>query len=179
MSDASALAALAQDPQRLNQLIERISNPSLSPLEFAACAELLRSQRRHAPRQAVPHRGRRADPILQHAVGRIVVALLSHTNGANELRHRDAAATLCLPPTHFTRLLKGVTGLTFTEWRMVVRVQKFVVCLAANPDEHIRQIAFRCGYQHPTHLCRDFRRLLGISPRVFRRLHAAGVCALT
>jgi len=68
-----------------------------------------------------------------------------------------------------SKLLKAETSLTFRQWRWAI-VLRHAARQLATSDEHVRQISFSLGYEHPSQLDRDFSRLFGMSPVEFRRL---------
>ena len=78
-------------------------------------------------------------------------------------------AKLGIDLSYFSRLLKSDTGLTFRQWKWAILMSSAIRGLVTS-DDHVRQIAFRLGYEHPQQFDRDFRRVLGMSPGEFRRL---------
>jgi transcriptional regulator GlxA family with amidase domain len=79
------------------------------------------------------------------------------------------ASWLGLHPSHFGRLFKSATGIRFREWRRAQLVKE-AVSLLAGSDEQVAQVAYGLGYVHATQLSRDFRSVIGLSPRAFQRL---------
>jgi AraC-like DNA-binding protein len=60
-------------------------------------------------------------------------------------------------------------GLTVPQLRRTIMVKRVTVELGSS-DDHVRQIAFRAGYAFPSVCDRDFRRVLGLTPKQFRQL---------
>jgi FixJ family two-component response regulator len=61
------------------------------------------------------------------------------------------------------------TGYGFREWRTLLRLRPLIGQLA-NTNEHVAQIAFAAGYEHPSQVDRDFMRCFGTTPRRLREL---------
>jgi AraC-like DNA-binding protein len=68
---------------------------------------------------------------------------------------------------HLSRIFKDATGLSFTEYVVRVRVER-AKSLLHNLQLNISQVAYASGFQSITHFNRVFRRIVGVSPRVFR-----------
>jgi AraC-like DNA-binding protein/FixJ family two-component response regulator len=85
-----------------------------------------------------------------------------------QLRVPEFAAIVHLHPAQVCRRLKIETGLTFRQWRWTILIRSATVALVRS-SEHIRQIAFRHGYEHAGQFDRDFEKLFGLSPKAFRR----------
>jgi AraC-like DNA-binding protein len=66
-------------------------------------------------------------------------------------------------------VLRVDTDLTFRQWRWAILMRAAVRQLATS-DDHVRQIAFAIGYEHPSQFDRDFSRVFGMSPLQFRKL---------
>lgn len=83
------------------------------------------------------------------------------------LRAGDVAKALGTDERTLWRVLQRPLGLSF---RALVRtvVMRRAIGDLAHSDEHVRQIAFRLGYEHHTSFDRDFRRFLHCNPREFR-----------
>lgn len=67
--------------------------------------------------------------------------------------------------------LVAVTGMGWRDWRRTALVRRAVQHLTVS-HELVSQVGYTLGYRHPAQLDRDFHRVLGMTPREFRRLHA-------
>jgi AraC-like DNA-binding protein len=68
---------------------------------------------------------------------------------------------------YFCKMFKKATGLTFTDYLSRVRVEK-AKALLLNPHLRISEIAYDVGFQSLTHFNRMFRKIVGLSPTVYR-----------
>jgi AraC-like DNA-binding protein len=87
-----------------------------------------------------------------------------------EALDRDSLAQIAhLSPTSFSRFFKAHTGKTF--WEFVTEVRVGRACrLLVEGDDHVIDIALRCGFVDGTTFDRSFRRIKSLSPREFRHL---------
>jgi AraC family transcriptional regulator len=82
----------------------------------------------------------------------------------------DLARACELSVRHFTRAFRGSTGMSPHEWLLQLRLEKARTLLATTrrlPAE----IALDCGFADQSHLSRVFRRIVGVTPGAWRRLH--------
>jgi DNA-binding response OmpR family regulator len=61
------------------------------------------------------------------------------------------------------------TGYGFREWRTLLRLRPLIGQLA-NTNEHVAQMAFAAGYEHPSQVDRDFMRCFATTARRLREL---------
>ena len=72
-------------------------------------------------------------------------------------------------PQSVERSLGEQTGYTIPQLRHAIMVKRAIPRLART-DEHVRQIAFQVGYAHASECDRDFRRVLKMTPKTYRRI---------
>lgn len=84
------------------------------------------------------------------------------------LTERILARELHTDRSELGRRIRLDTGLTYRQWRRGLAVQPVLRELITT-NEQVAQIAFHCGYEHPSQLDREFRMLMGVSPSEFRR----------
>lgn len=89
-------------------------------------------------------------------------------NFRDEVHQSELAAELGLSSSAFSKLVKNVTGRTFTSMVKFRRISEARRMLAAG-DARVTDIALDCGYQHTSHFDRHFRELVGLSPSEYRR----------
>jgi FixJ family two-component response regulator/AraC-like DNA-binding protein len=160
-------------------LTRAVANQHLDISAFLACAEALRELltapetmppedvsarlrdllRRPAPPLTVEHRK------VRQAIATLETAVRNHTR----VTESDLARELGVDPAHLGRLVRSQTSMGFRQWRSTLALRVAVRELA-DDDAQVAQIAFGVGYEHPSQLDREFRRMFGISPRAFRRL---------
>jgi len=95
-----------------------------------------------------------------------------HGRYAESLLVRDLAAEAGLSRSQFERQFVHLFGTTPREY--LVRVRVYAACrLLVETDDNVTQIAMQTGFYDHSHFCRTFRRIMGISPGLFRRRHAS------
>jgi len=83
------------------------------------------------------------------------------------VKSSDVANRLKLSPCHFCKLFKQQTGMTFSEFRTLRRVEK--ACgLLLNPRLRIGEVAYQSGFGSVPYFIRAFRRHQGCSPTQYR-----------
>lgn len=85
----------------------------------------------------------------------------------------DLARLAGAHPVSVSRAFRREYGLTITEYRRRRRLHR-AATLAAEGRESLSRVAHAAGYADHPHMCRDFRRLVGLSPSAFRRLAGEG-----
>jgi AraC-like DNA-binding protein len=73
---------------------------------------------------------------------------------------------------HFFRCFNKATGASPMDWLRRERINQ-AKRLLSETDELIRVIAEQVGYRDPFYFSRDFRKLVGVSPRLYRKQEQA------
>jgi AraC family transcriptional regulator len=92
-----------------------------------------------------------------------------HLDG--QLRLRELASFAGLSVFHFLRCFKRCTGLpphAYVRERRIERAKQ----LLARDQVAIAEVAFRCGFSDQSSFARTFHRIVGVTPREFRRAKA-------
>ena len=89
------------------------------------------------------------------------------------LRLDEVAAQVQVSPFYFCKLFKGTTGMTFTEFVNLQRIERAKRRLL-DPSERITEIAYGVGYQSLSQFNRSFHRIVGESPTQFRKRMGVG-----
>jgi len=76
-----------------------------------------------------------------------------------------------LSSSHFSRAFKATFGVTVHLYVMQRRVQ-IARALILRTSDPLSEIAIRCGLSDQAHLTRWFRRVVGVTPAVWRRTHS-------
>ncbi|ODN71526.1 helix-turn-helix transcriptional regulator [Methylobrevis pamukkalensis] len=82
-----------------------------------------------------------------------------------------AAATVRLSASHFSRAFRISFGLTFARYVLERRIDRAKTLLAESV-EPIAQVALACGTADQSHFTRLFGREVGVTPLIYRRIHA-------
>ena len=69
---------------------------------------------------------------------------------------------------HFSRLFRNTTGQTLGDYAARLRVER-AKALLAESRLLIKEVAFRCGFESAAAFSAAFRRMVGVTPRQFRR----------
>ncbi|MCX7905918.1 MAG: AraC family transcriptional regulator [Bacteroidetes bacterium] len=107
-----------------------------------------------------------AEPVYS-ALADALAYLRAHPEAP--IRISDWAQQAGLRRERFERLLKALFGLTPRQLLIQVRIERAVRMLRET-DWPIAQIAFACGYGDQSAFTRQFRRVVGLSPRRFRQV---------
>jgi AraC family transcriptional regulator len=91
-------------------------------------------------------------------------AILSYGSG---LRVRDLGRLTCTPSGEIEAAVRQVLGLTVRDYVQRVRVEEASRLLAEG--EPISAVALAVGYHDQSHLTRAFKKVMGLTPGVFRR----------
>ena len=101
------------------------------------------------------------------------VAAHIESNLDRALRSCDLAKLVRLSPAHFSRTFRDSFGCSPLDYVMRRRMEH-AQGLMLSTDTPLAQIALDCGLCDQAHFSRSFRRVVGESPRVWRRARAGG-----
>ncbi len=107
------------------------------------------------------HQGDRSSPLMR----KIEAFLAAEPNQAITLK--IVAEQVNLSPCHFCKVFKKQTGLTFSEYRTRLRVEK-VKDLLLSGEVRVSEAAFAAGFNSIPYFNRAFRRYVGCPPSEFR-----------
>jgi CheY-like chemotaxis protein len=148
-------------------LLRSLSDPQLTSLEFVRKARLLPSVR--GPSTEVSWQSAHYPNALPDDVMEVIRQLEFSVGGGHVPPESDHASEPGAERSVEGRGLKSYTGAGYREWRRLLRLRPALDFLAVS-DEHVRQIAFRIGYEHASHFDRDFHRAFGVTPTEYRQL---------
>jgi len=100
-------------------------------------------------------------PVLQHI----------RLQYASDMGIEDLSAVIGVTPQYLCKLFKQALDMRPFEYLASFRVSKAKELLVARPELSIAGIAGLVGFSDSTYLCRVFKKVEGMSPREFRRLH--------
>ena len=95
---------------------------------------------------------------------------------ASKLTLAEIAKVVRLSNSHFSRAFKISHGVSPWTYNITARVERANRMIRAT-REPLSQIASACGFADQAHLCKAFRRWVGVSPGIWRRAHLA-VCII-
>jgi AraC family transcriptional regulator len=117
-----------------------------------------------APRQPA----RRRDGTLPRAKLRAVVEYIEeHLDASPTLEQMAAVARLS--PYHFARQFKQATGLPPHQYVLQRRVARAKHLLQGGTDLSLAEVAAHAGFSDQSQFSHHFKRLIGVTPRQFRR----------
>lgn len=118
------------------------------------------------PAREVPAREAPRGGLAPWQIRKVTNYVESHLD--QPIRNQDLAAIVRLNPSHFGRAFRNSTGEPPHEYvirRRVERAQGLMLSTQAS----LSDIALDCGLADQSHLTRLFRRIVGESPRAWRR----------
>jgi AraC-like DNA-binding protein len=104
--------------------------------------------------------------------GRIGEAVrLMHSRFAEDLQTPDFARVAGLSPSQFNRRFRALFGTTPREYLLRVRVNAACRFLETT-GWTVARVALEAGFFDHSHFIRIFRRLMGLTPSAYRKMHA-------
>jgi AraC-like DNA-binding protein len=134
--------------------------PEAPAMIHAAAARLIALAFAARARQPGP-RVSEAPPVLRKALERMKLFYFER------LRVADLAALSGMSESHFSRVFKAAFGASPIDWLRRERISQAKRRLAETRDA-IKEIATQVGYSDRYFFSKDFKRIAGVSPRVFR-----------
>jgi AraC-like DNA-binding protein len=171
----------ALDGARLRQLLGRLEphglgdreeqlrttwrfSPQLSAEKCAAAETLLRMFARQLEESG--KRELEAQPPAKPALLGKIEAFLAESP-PDRVSLKEVAARVNLSPCHFCAVFKKQTGVTFSQYRLRLRLDKARELLR-NPERRVSDVAFEAGFESIPYFNRAFRRRFGCAPSEFR-----------
>lgn len=105
----------------------------------------------------------------QDRVGQSVALLREHWTQPHRVTELAAAAGLSV--THYTAIFRRLTGFSPIDFVLRLRIQHGARQVATSTAT-VNAIAAACGFSDPYYFTRCFTRIMGQSPRRYRRQHA-------
>ncbi len=89
-------------------------------------------------------------------------------NYTRPISRKDLADAVNVSENYFTEVFRQEMRLT--PWEYLSRVRISVACrLLLETDESVKAVAMRAGYNDPAYFTRVFHKMIGVSPRDYRR----------
>jgi AraC-like DNA-binding protein len=81
---------------------------------------------------------------------------------------KDLAANACLSHSQFRRRFKEEIGMSPKEYSKIVRIKNVSEILSQKPNLKLTELAYEFGYYDQAHFIKDFKSVMGTSPKHFR-----------
>ena len=115
----------------------------------------------------------RREPLADREKSRDNTSMENYKNLLEEIEEKcsyitfeEAARFMGLSKPYFSRFFKTVSGMTFSQYLNIIRLEKAIELLNHNTGRlSITDIASRCGFDTIRHFNRVFREFTGFSPR--------------
>ena len=115
----------------------------------------------------------RKEPLADREKGRDNTSMENYKNLLGVIEEKcsyitfeDAAGFMGLSKPYFSRFFKSVSGMTFSQYLNIIRLEKAIDLLNHNAGRlSITDIASHCGFDTIRHFNRVFRDFTGFSPR--------------
>ena len=92
---------------------------------------------------------------------------------ASSIRTTDLAGVVLLSRSHFFRVFRetfGESPVRFIMQRRICRAQQLMLASGLP----LSQVALECGMSDHAHFCRTFRKIVGVTPKAWRREFTVG-----
>lgn len=103
-----------------------------------------------------------ANDYLQNAITYITA------NYNKEIHIKELADACNLSQSHFMYLFKEEIGMTPLAYQQTLRIKDTMSALISS-KQSINEIAAQVGYDDPLYFSRVFKKLVGVSPREYRK----------
>ncbi|MEM8911938.1 MAG: helix-turn-helix domain-containing protein [Planctomycetota bacterium] len=85
----------------------------------------------------------------------------------------ELASVAGFSPYHFARLFKNTMGITPMEFVIQSRVERAKRMMLDDDSSPLASIASACGFADQSHLGRNFKRIVGVTPLEWRKRQSA------
>jgi AraC-like DNA-binding protein len=105
-----------------------------------------------------------ASETSSNPVTQVIAYVRSHLS--EPLTVADLADRACLSPSAFAHLFRDVSGMSPYQFIKSIRLDRARELLVAG-DLNVSEVARTVGYPSPSHFINEFKRLYGVTPRVY------------
>lgn len=82
-----------------------------------------------------------------------------------DITFTDAVRASGYSASHFSKLFKKVSGMTFSDYLNVIRVEQAIAMMREDPKRTVTDVATHCGFSTVRNFNRVFREVTGYTPR--------------
>lgn len=133
-------------------------------LEDMLCQLILTVDREHISKQST-------DIVIYNADKKILDAIYYiDLHFSENPCIEETSAYVGFSVSHFSRLFKQNTGITYAAYLCMVKLQHSMTLLV-HSNRTIEDIAITCGFSDASYLCHIFKQKYGISPSNYRKLN--------
>ena len=86
-----------------------------------------------------------------------------------ELKRTDLAAMIYLHPDYLSHVFKDETGMSLSEYITRKRID-YAMMLLEKTNRSVSDIAAKCGYASLAYFTKTFKRIIGMSPKGYRKV---------
>jgi AraC family transcriptional regulator len=104
--------------------------------------------------------------LSKHKLRAVIEYIHEHLDAELSLDHLAAVAHMS--PYHFARLFKNSTGLPPHQYIIACRVERAKELLRDRDRLTLAEVAMEVGFSNQSHFTRHFKRLVGVTPKLFR-----------
>ena len=145
---------------RESRMKERLYKSSIQAYLYALVIELLRLDEE----RQIAIRNDKVSRYIKSAIAYV------HDRYAEEIRAEQLAEVCGLSESHFRRLFEESVGMSPMDYVNIVRVEK-ACSLLSGTEQSVKEICFSVGYDTPSTFNRNFRKVTGETPSVWKKAH--------
>jgi AraC-like DNA-binding protein len=145
----------------IKQLVDEIQSPHpFQAVRVRAILQLLISWAIHRTNHAHHHER----PLIPQQCVRLIQFIEAHDGNVTP---DMLAKVLDLSPAYFSRVFRSTYGVSPKVWIVQQRIH-FATVLLASTELTLKEMASRLGYSDFFHFSRQFKQVIGVSPRAYR-----------
>tara|TARA_B110000483_G_scaffold241921_1_gene326184 strand:+ start:5155 stop:6105 length:951 start_codon:yes stop_codon:yes gene_type:complete len=111
------------------------------------------------------------DPQKTHKIGKALSYMESHYDQPFEIEELTVVAGMSR--RNFYRAFTGLTGKTPMAYLLDLRIARAAHLLQTS-SKNITETAFECGFEDSNYFSRQFRKVMGMTPRTYKAQQSAG-----
>lgn len=96
---------------------------------------------------------------------KLALELIHESNG--RISVKDIYEQLLISKSTLEKNFTHVMGITPKEYCKIEKLKNFIESYFIFPEETLTEITYRCGYYDQSHLIKDFKSIVGITPRKY------------
>jgi len=91
-----------------------------------------------------------------------------HKHQKERITLKKASEIANLSSNYFSALFKKEVGINFSQYSRLIRIKKAMKLLRKTSFSN-KEISYEFGFRHVSGFCREFKRVTGITPSVYRK----------